>query len=60
MQRLTERAPAYVFFDRDFPLGSNTALLGAEELAAALHNALRRDYVLTEQTGSLEVWHRAA
>ena len=60
VQRLADRAPAYVFFDRDFPLGSNTALLGAEELAAALHNALQRDYVLTEQTGSLEVWHRAA
>lgn len=60
VQRLTDRAPTYVFFDRAFPLGSNTALLGAEELAAALHNALRRDYVLTEHAGSLEVWRRAA
>ena len=60
VQRLTDRAPTYVFFDRAFPLGSNTALLGAEELAEALHNALRRDYVLTEQAGSLEVWRRAA
>ena len=60
VQRLTDRAPAYVFFDRDFPLGSNTALLGAEELAAALHNTLRRDYKLTEQAGALEVWRRAA
>ncbi len=60
VQRLTDRAPTYVFFDRDFPLGSNTALLGAEELAAALHNALRRDYTLTEQAGALEVWRRAA
>ncbi len=60
VQRLTERAPTYVFFDRALPLGSNTALLGAEELAAALHNALRRDYVLTEHAGSLEVWRRAA
>lgn len=60
VQRLTDRAPTYVFFDRALPLGSNTALLGAEELAATLHNALRRDYVLTEQAGSLEVWRRAA
>ena len=60
VQRLTDRAPTYVFFDRDFPLGSNTALLGAEELAAALHNTLRRDYKLTEQAGALEVWRRAA
>ena len=44
VQRLTDRAPTYVFFDRAFPLGSNTALLGAEELADALENALRRDY----------------
>ncbi len=60
VQRLADRAPTYVFFDRALPLGSNTALLGAEELAAALHNALRRDYVLTEHAGSLEVWRRAA
>ena len=60
VQRLTDRAPTYVFFDRAYPLGSNTALLGAEELAEALHNALRRDYVLTEQAGSLEVWRRVA
>ena len=60
VQRLTDRAPTYVFFDRDFPLGSNTALLGAEELAAALHNALRRDYRLSEQAGALEIWRRAA
>ncbi len=60
VQRLTDQAPTYVFFDRTFPLGSNTALLGAEELAAALHNALRRDYMLTEHAGSLEVWRRAA
>ncbi|MDE2992838.1 MAG: hypothetical protein OXU67_03050 [Chloroflexota bacterium] len=60
VQRLTEQAPAYVFFDRDFPLGSNTALLGVEELAAALHNTLRRDYKLSEQAGALEVWRRAA
>ena len=60
VQRLTERAPTYVFFDRDFPLGSNTALLGAEELAAALHDTLRRDYKLFEQAGALEVWRRAA
>ncbi len=60
VQRLTDRAPTYVFFDRDFPLGSNTALLGVEELAAALHNTLRRDYKLSEQAGALEVWRRAA
>ncbi len=60
VQRLTDRAPTYVFFDRAFPLGSNTALLGAEELATALHNALRCDYMLTEHAGSLEVWRRVA
>ncbi len=60
VQRLADRAPAYVFFDRAFPLGSNTALLGAEELAAALRDALARDYTLTAQAGALEIWRRAA
>ncbi|MAG34970.1 MAG: hypothetical protein CL878_01770 [Dehalococcoidia bacterium] len=59
-KRITDRRPTYVFFDRAFPLGSNTALLGAEELAEKLSSLLRRDYVLVEYAGNLEVWQRRA
>lgn len=58
LQRLIDRNPDYVFLDRTFHLGSNTALLGTDELAEELESALGKVYEFTEQAGYLEVWHR--